>query len=143
MVFFQAEDGIRDSSVTGVQTCALPIFPDVLQEKITVWRKARFGVFFQALVEPRINRPIGSIEGRSANTVAVLLQKGTHAIALLGRVALFKVRIAETAGEMMVIVNQRFGLPCVSLELCQCGCIAIWKWVTATADHVPGTVTCS
>src|SRR5260370_11031262 len=23
----QAEDGIRDSSVTGVQTCALPIFP--------------------------------------------------------------------------------------------------------------------
>src|SRR5882762_4111856 len=25
--FFQAEDGIRDSSVTGVQTCALPIAP--------------------------------------------------------------------------------------------------------------------
>src|SRR5207237_7249601 len=27
LFFFQAEDGIRDSSVTGVQTCALPIFP--------------------------------------------------------------------------------------------------------------------
>src|SRR5260370_32460498 len=26
--FFQAEDGIRDSSVTGVQTCALPISVD-------------------------------------------------------------------------------------------------------------------
>src|SRR5438128_3218699 len=27
--FFQAEDGIRDATVTGVQTCALPIFdPD-------------------------------------------------------------------------------------------------------------------
>src|SRR5262249_59714323 len=25
--FFQAEDGIRDWSVTGVQTCALPIWP--------------------------------------------------------------------------------------------------------------------
>src|SRR2546430_10111748 len=25
-VFFQAEDGIRDLTVTGVQTCALPIF---------------------------------------------------------------------------------------------------------------------
>src|SRR5437763_5600557 len=24
--FFQAEDGIRDTSVTGVQTCALPIY---------------------------------------------------------------------------------------------------------------------
>src|SRR5207245_9559479 len=27
--FFQAEDGIRDATVTGVQTCALPIYPDV------------------------------------------------------------------------------------------------------------------
>src|SRR5260370_23060157 len=29
--FFQAEDGIRDSSVTGVQTCALPISWSALQ----------------------------------------------------------------------------------------------------------------
>src|ERR1017187_10256310 len=28
--FFQAEDGIRDTSVTGVQTCALPICEDQL-----------------------------------------------------------------------------------------------------------------
>src|SRR5258708_39764732 len=28
--FFQAEDGIRDDLVTGVQTCALPIYPEVL-----------------------------------------------------------------------------------------------------------------
>src|SRR5437867_8684923 len=26
--FFQAEDGIRDRTVTGVQTCALPIWPE-------------------------------------------------------------------------------------------------------------------
>src|SRR6266513_4540484 len=26
--FFQAEDGIRDRNVTGVQTCALPIWPE-------------------------------------------------------------------------------------------------------------------
>src|SRR3989442_10028800 len=26
--FFQAEDGIRDADVTGVQTCALPIFDE-------------------------------------------------------------------------------------------------------------------
>src|SRR5207245_6914249 len=29
-VFFQAEDGIRDATVTGVQTCALPISFSVL-----------------------------------------------------------------------------------------------------------------
>src|SRR5699024_11406313 len=28
--FFQAEDGIRDRNVTGVQTCALPISPRVV-----------------------------------------------------------------------------------------------------------------
>src|SRR5207237_6825842 len=28
--FFQAEDGIRDSSVTGVQTCALPICDEIV-----------------------------------------------------------------------------------------------------------------
>src|SRR5205809_5609028 len=30
--FFQAEDGIRDVAVTGVQTCALPISACVLRE---------------------------------------------------------------------------------------------------------------
>src|SRR5256885_3467228 len=29
--FFQAEDGIRDYKVTGVQTCALPIFTDLAE----------------------------------------------------------------------------------------------------------------
>src|SRR2546427_3906314 len=28
--FFQAEDGIRDLTVTGVQTCALPIVPTTI-----------------------------------------------------------------------------------------------------------------
>src|SRR3712207_7060810 len=30
--FFQAEDGIRDIGVTGVQTCALPIFCEVARQ---------------------------------------------------------------------------------------------------------------
>src|SRR5437763_17131533 len=33
--FFQAEDGIRDTSVTGVQTCALPIS---VFDKVENWR---------------------------------------------------------------------------------------------------------
>src|SRR4051794_41435433 len=31
--FFQAEDGIRDGRVTGVQTCALPIYPRMRLER--------------------------------------------------------------------------------------------------------------
>src|SRR5256885_6385760 len=34
--FFQAEDGIRDYKVTGVQTCALPIFTPGETRKITL-----------------------------------------------------------------------------------------------------------
>src|SRR2546422_6304767 len=32
--FFQAEDGIRDVAVTGVQTCALPIYAKRLQQQM-------------------------------------------------------------------------------------------------------------
>src|SRR2546430_5010033 len=32
--FFQAEDGIRDLTVTGVQTCALPISPQDIRETV-------------------------------------------------------------------------------------------------------------
>src|SRR5215208_3769561 len=32
--FFQAEDGIRDGHVTGVQTCALPIYDDFDIDKL-------------------------------------------------------------------------------------------------------------
>src|SRR2546430_17013203 len=51
--FFQAEDGIRDLTVTGVQTCALPIsFEMAFKERIRTWRIAMaamvlLGVFVQ------------------------------------------------------------------------------------------------
>src|SRR5882762_6207477 len=49
--FFQAEDGIRDSSVTGVQTCALPICFSLERgarlklERYDLWRFFAFGAF--------------------------------------------------------------------------------------------------
>src|SRR2546422_6096310 len=36
--FFQAEDGIRDVAVTGVQTCALPIFLVARLQHWVCWR---------------------------------------------------------------------------------------------------------
>src|SRR5256886_9660666 len=48
---FQAEDGIRDLTVTGVQTCALPIFNT--KEESEIW-EAQFGVFgFKGAWTPR------------------------------------------------------------------------------------------
>src|SRR5207253_8124475 len=46
--FFQAEDGIRDGHVTGVQTCALPIFASAVGGILEVVEDGKTGV----LVEP-------------------------------------------------------------------------------------------
>src|SRR5262249_59694140 len=40
--FFQAEDGIRAWSVTGVQTCALPIYGQAALHQLLLWTDARF-----------------------------------------------------------------------------------------------------
>src|SRR5689334_24776851 len=39
--FFQAEDGIRDGTVTGVQTCALPISAAARVRGTSAWITAR------------------------------------------------------------------------------------------------------
>src|SRR5690606_40652168 len=38
--FFQAEDGIRDFHVTGVQTCALPICKEVMLKNKSYFKKS-------------------------------------------------------------------------------------------------------
>src|SRR3989442_11679717 len=40
--FFQAEDGIRDADVTGVQTCALPISRPIGLQRLQVFDQIRF-----------------------------------------------------------------------------------------------------
>src|SRR5256885_7330896 len=40
LFFFQAEDGIRDYKVTGVQTCALPIFSTASKNAVEALKKA-------------------------------------------------------------------------------------------------------
>src|SRR5947209_11370353 len=58
LFFFQAEDGIRDIGVTGVQTCALPIFGHrVVGEDVVVGDEDHlgavpdFGVLAEVLLE--------------------------------------------------------------------------------------------
>src|SRR5256885_8862743 len=53
--FFQAEDGIRDYKVTGVQTCALPIFVDADAEQ-----KRVIGALRKKYPQYRTNVPLRS-----------------------------------------------------------------------------------
>src|SRR5260370_3177753 len=57
--FFQAEDGIRDSSVTGVQTCALPI--SVASSAATGPSTVTYLYGGRSSWTHRLNRPAASI----------------------------------------------------------------------------------
>src|SRR6266852_8991701 len=49
--FFQAEDGIRDATVTGVQTCALPIFDQkMIAAGLATAEEAIFDLDFHAVM---------------------------------------------------------------------------------------------
>src|SRR5258708_17559274 len=72
--FFQAEDGIRDDLVTGVQTCALPILgaslcicgrrEDVLKEAADELHKATGGTVKTFSCDVRDNQRVRSEERR-------------------------------------------------------------------------------
>src|SRR2546430_11755872 len=66
--FFQAEDGIRDLTVTGVQTCALPIY---------------------AAVRADADHPVGALASRIARARLVL--RVDHRTQLGGRLVLRKI----------------------------------------------------
>src|SRR5262249_56562008 len=70
--FFQAEDGIRDWSVTGVQTCALPISTPAPGHR---WRGA--GVVDRRGLRPahEIGRGAGRGRGENAGGAVVLKKK--------------------------------------------------------------------
>src|SRR5437764_3887929 len=66
--FFQAEDGIRDTSVTGVQTCALPICSS---SNITAIARA-------IVADPTVmllDEPTGQLDAKSSQEVLALLQR--------------------------------------------------------------------
>src|SRR5438876_1570431 len=92
--FFQAEDGIRDGRVTGVQTCALPIsrsrlpasracgwvavqayrWRRKLAKRVVVIAVADAGVGFRHSLEPTQSKRFGTRWGDAAALEAALIQ---------------------------------------------------------------------
>src|SRR2546425_3902861 len=76
--FFQAEDGIRDKLVTGVQTCALPIFLPaewVLTGRVFDGEEARAGGLVSRVVAPEALLP-------TARELALEIARNTSAVAV-------------------------------------------------------------
>src|SRR3989454_7085778 len=100
--FFQAEDGIRDYKVTGVQTCALPISHREIETSALV--KEKFPVLSEA------EREVANIRVRNVGTVGGNLASGEPLtdlsqifIALDG-----KVRITSPNGQRAIPVEDLF-----------------------------------
>src|SRR5205823_8965129 len=101
--FFQAEDGIRDKLVTGVQTCALPIWFSVSwqllrtnDEKFTYLVPKLLG-FAAAIVSRSLQRGVSLLEDRkSIRHQAVRQVRGKVEI---GRASCREIGQNETARE--------------------------------------------
>src|SRR2546421_9463362 len=96
MIFFflQAEDGIRDLIVTGVQTCALPIF--ALQTERHV----------QPLGEPLVRNRVGPLE-RDGRQRARLVRSEEHTSELQSRSDLVCRLLLEKKKKNSVLVDTR------------------------------------
>src|SRR5690606_40092365 len=71
-LFFQAEDGIRDFHVTGVQTCALPISGNVLKNGIPVAIVGEPNVGKSTLLNALLNEEraiVSDIAGTTRDTI--------------------------------------------------------------------------
>src|SRR5688572_25980841 len=78
--FFQAEDGIRDLTVTGVQTCALPISNEVSAQLIEHFRDKVFRTIIPRNVRlaeaPSYGKPALHYDRESRGALAYLALAG-------------------------------------------------------------------
>src|ERR1039457_2285539 len=75
--FFQAEDGIRDYKVTGVQTCALPIWLSGVAVVVAI---LLIGIFFDSWLKRLLNKV--RLDPRQADTLHAVISTGLQIIAL-------------------------------------------------------------
>src|SRR5690625_6794934 len=104
--FFQAEDGIRDGHVTGVQTCALPI--SILTKLLTIKGKE---------VVSAIN-PLAIINGKIIFSLKFKLRTIASTIGVSMRAApSFANKAATTAPRRLTYTNMRIPLPLANLAI--------------------------
>src|SRR5438067_7139704 len=86
--FFQAEDGIRDRNVTGVQTCALPISAEFGPLVVTYRNGApvRLQDLGRVLDDVQDNKSAAWFNGSRAIVLAVQRQPGANTVEVAGRV---------------------------------------------------------
>src|SRR6266508_2918903 len=105
--FFQAEDGIRAGHVTGVQTCALPIFAAALAGEVTIFVATTLMIDRNRPPVPQLDDSPPTSSFPSGHTAA--------AIALYGALAIIALRVSGRAWLRTLAVIFAVALPiCVA-----------------------------
>src|SRR5437870_5901553 len=100
LFFFQAEDGIRDGHVTGVQKCALPIWPVMLGSLVTMTFMI-FGYYsWQRYFLDLLGRDAVWVSGVIAALISLTLIAGNALVLPLSRVV--RTRTAVLMGSIVV-----------------------------------------
>src|SRR2546429_5963124 len=92
--FFQAEDGIRDVAVTGVQTCALPISVYCRHHRASEWHRSANYQLCPSLIASR-GAKVSLLKHLEIKTVANL--RRLDLATLEGRFGRYGVRLYELA----------------------------------------------
>src|SRR5256885_16396950 len=110
--FFQAEDGIRDYKVTGVQTCALPIFGVQPGDRILLMMRNRpefYSADMGALLAGAT--PISIYNSSSPEQIEYLAGHSEAVVAVVGDVGMLerflKVRAELPALRKIVLLDDR------------------------------------
>src|SRR5438876_8328144 len=94
--FFQAEDGIRDGRVTGVQTCALPIY--TLGDIIKLLKR-------RGDLDPAIGKTLEGLWGYTSNAPGVR-HGGTVAPTITEREARWVVDMSQAALQFLLELDR-------------------------------------
>src|SRR2546429_2918831 len=108
--FFQAEDGIRDVAVTGVQTCALPIYA---QGRVVQKHEGLHDpVLYEVEIRSLLGLPIGNVKVETfEDTGQIFLKHADRATQLPG------VDLSKLTPEQRTVALHKF-----NAEGCTCGC---------------------
>src|SRR6266702_7184675 len=79
--FFQAEDGIRDGHVTGVQTCALPISRGSMRDALSLLDQA-IAYSAGSVTEQAVRAMLGTIDDSFLYSILEGLARGDSAAVL-------------------------------------------------------------